>query len=113
MKTITISYDLEQQILGTPTQLALKHGAEIFLVNSIKVGRNRTYIEMESKEGIKTRNLKTLIKKGMEFITSAGNMFTPKSFDGSMFILNDGKKIATGYTSPSLLHEHGTYCTPA
>jgi len=108
MKTITISYDLEQQILGTPTQLALKHGAEIFLVNSIKVGRNRTYIEMESKEGIKTRNLKTLIKKGMEFITSAG-----KSFDGSMFILNDGKKIATGYTSPSLLHEHGTYCTPA
>lgn len=109
MKTITISAELGAQILSTPTHLALKDGAEIFLVNSIKVGRNRTYIEMQNKNSTKTRNLKTLIRRGMEFITQEGTMFTPKSFIDGMFILSDGKKMVTGYTAHGRLSEQGTY----
>ena len=109
MKTITISDELEIQILRTPTQLALQYGAEIFLVNSIKVGRNRVYIEMTNQRTTRTQNLRTLIKKGIRFINPDGNMFTPKSFIDGMFIMPDGKKIVTGYTAYERLCEQGTY----
>lgn len=98
MKHITLSAEFEEQIRGTETGLALKDRSNIYLVNAIKTGRYETYLEIQNKEGTKIRNLKMVIKRGMQLIDARGFMYTPKAWTGSMFILNDGMLLKTTYT---------------
>lgn len=109
MKNITLTEDLRIQIYNTESQLAIKHGQEIFLVTAIKEGRNRVYIEMKNHSRSTCRNLRTTIKQHMEFITPAGELFTPKKWVNGMFILDDGRLISTGYTTVANLELHGSY----
>lgn len=109
MKNLTISEEFANRINATESKLALKDKGIIYLVNSIKTGRNRTYLEIQNGKEKKTRNLRTIIKRGMELIDSTGQMYTPKSWTGSMFILNDGKILSTGYATEEEKELEGEY----
>lgn len=109
IKQITISKELEMEILRTESKLALKQKGKIFLVQEIKPGKNRTLIQMTNNTCIRTLNLRTLIRRGVEFINSKGIMFTPQSYEGDMFIMPNGEKVITGYTSVAEIENNRPY----